>query len=261
MADFLKSRVDTNLLHCGLIFLLTDILSPPSLPTFPHDLLTMNTLQISDVQGWKLDAPEPPPDDPGLLERLTTALAQPLGNENITEALKSLRTLGFVLETPAENPSPSTHLAHHIASTLLNFSIHHGTPSPYEFSLQLAQHSINIPLRSNLLLLHLSSILRVNIFIFSSRAKPRIYRAESLSSIAFFHRVDSFHGTSEYCVLVPSSRIPGRDRVPPPPSPPTLQSVEAATFRIGQRTNLQSTKKKVVSPDLQTCINALDRIW
>lgn len=221
----------------------------------------MNTLLIEDVQRWQLYAPKPPPDDPVLLKRLTAALALPFGNENMTEALKSLRTLGFVLETPAENPSPCTNLAHHIACTLLNFSIHHGTSSPFVFSLQLAQHSISIPLRSNLLFVHLSNILCINIFIFSSRAKPRAYTADSSSSIAFFHRVDSFHGTSEYCVIAPSSHIPGSDRVLLPAPPPTFQSpVEVATFRRGSRTNLQSTKKKVVSPDLQTCINALDRI-
>ncbi|KAG0195739.1 hypothetical protein BGX31_005878, partial [Mortierella sp. GBA43] len=66
----------------------------------------MNTLLIEDVQRWQLYAPKPPPDDPVLLKRLTAALALPFGNENMTEALKSLRTLGFVLETPAENPSP-----------------------------------------------------------------------------------------------------------------------------------------------------------
>jgi hypothetical protein len=223
----------------------------------------MDTLLIKDEQGWRLDAPEPPPDDPVLLKRLTTALALPFANENVTEALKSLRSHGFVLETLTENPPPCTNLAHHIACTLLNFGIHHGAPSPYQFSLQLAQHSIHIPLRSNLLFAHLSNILCINIFVFSSRAKPRAYtHAKSSSSITFFHRVDSFHGTSEYCVIAPSNHIPGSDRVLLPTPPPTFQSpVEVATFRRGLRTNLQSTKKKVVSPDLQTCIDALDRIW
>jgi hypothetical protein len=226
----------------------------------------MERLTITDETAWQEGAPGRPPDDPMLLTRLLAAVASPRASpskESITEALKGLLSLGFVVEIQQETPSPPTALAHYIAQTLLNFAVHHGTPSPFEFSLHLEQCSINIPTRSTLLLLHLSNILSINIFVFSSRATPKAFTyAGSTSCIALFHRVDSYHGTSEYCVIAPSIHIPNPDPPPLAVPPPTFTSpVHVATFREGTRKSQRSTVGMANFPSLEICKTALSRVW
>lgn len=222
----------------------------------------MDKLDIIDKQGWRAGAPDRPPEDPALFITLTGIQTHPLatGHDNISTAIHNLLTLGLVIQTM---PSPTTELAHHIAATLLNFSVRHGVPSPYQFMLQISGiSSIPIPPRSHLCLLYLSHLLRINIFVFSSRAKPKSFLyPESDSSIAFFHRIDRCFGTSEYIVVAPSSRIPN---LPAPlPAPPYVftSPVGPATFRVDARKTQTRISADAVVPDIDTCKEVLTRVW
>ncbi|KAI8348549.1 hypothetical protein B0O80DRAFT_180206 [Mortierella sp. GBAus27b] len=223
----------------------------------------MDALTIKDEDEWQQSAPGRPPDDPTTLQRLLAATASPAAwtsYESITEALKSLLSLGFVVEQQQESPSPATELAHFITTTLLNFGLRHGSPSSFRFSLLLGEQTLHIPSRSQLLLLHLSRLLSINIFIFSSRTKPKAYiQSGSKSSVAFFHRIDSFYNTSEFCVLAFARHVnPGLNLAPLVQAPTNFSSpIRAAVFREGPRVTQRASNTDSASPDIEVCKEAL----
>ena len=205
-------------------------------------------LRVIDDQGWLDGLPVAPPTPfaSDLHRRATRALYDPSVadcRESSERALKALLASGLVVETAQSQFSA---LAHHIASTLLNYSSHQGTPCPIQFKLQLPSASVSIPQRSTFLLWHLSSILSCNIFLFSSRSKPIhfIPATSATSSIAFFHRICSYTSVSEYLVLVPSAHVtcPSTDR--DLQGPASFQSaIEPAKYRTGERRRQQREKQ------------------
>lgn len=91
------------------------------------------------------------------------------------------------------------------AERLLNYSLRHGAPCPYQFRLELPSISVLIPTCSTFFLWHLSNLLACSIFLFSSRSKPIAFTPAAVTTctIAFFRRINLFTSISEFLVLAP----------------------------------------------------------
>jgi hypothetical protein len=103
----------------------------------------------------------------------------------------------------------SSPLAYSIASDLLNCK---GLHSPPTFTIDIAGHpqksivSIPVPSRSHLLLSFIASSLAVNIYLFSSRSLPVLFKHDNLApSLGLFHHIDPILGVSDFLVLTPSA--------------------------------------------------------
>ncbi|KAF9181522.1 hypothetical protein BGZ49_004837, partial [Haplosporangium sp. Z 27] len=186
-------------------------------------------LEINYSPQWLEDTPSDLPSNHKLLEdrlqRAFTQLQSPPFNENMLQALKALARFGLVIERAALAES-SVPLACYLVEKLFNFSYSQGIPCKHNFSLNLVSaesfaSSIEIPARSRILFLFLSRKLKINIFLFSSRAKARCFRVEDAKySIGVFHNIDSYRSISEYLVIAASrySSGDGIALVPPPPA-------------------------------------------
>lgn len=196
--------------------------------------------RFTDDAQWIQGAPQPV-NDVVLDQRLQTAFADPLtwdAKENSRNALHALSQHGLVVQVLG--PSNSS-LPHYIANTLLNFGVINNAPCQHGFQLRVPNNNtpITIPARSHLLLYRLSALLNTNVYVFSSRAKPRRFVSpNATSSIGFYHRIDSYHQTSEYLVLAPSSHVqPVLTTVASSaaPSQPGTHASPPATFRTTRR--------------------------
>lgn len=222
---------------------------------------------ITVPKDWLARVPEPPLYNPEDEKRYSMAHAHPLAscaNENATKALKNLLQFGLVVK-----PSGDSSLAHYIADTILNYALHKNslkedTSCPFKFQLQLdSGRVLEIPVRSRLILLHLSQLLNVNIYMFSARSKSACFMNPSaLSSIAFFHRIDSYYGVSEYLVIASTPHIRViKDMLPPKDPPEFTSNTSAATFRKGKRQNQKRTLVDVSQVESETCRKIFKRSW
>ncbi|KAF9080940.1 hypothetical protein BGX27_005166, partial [Mortierella sp. AM989] len=217
---------------------------------------------------WLEKAPEPPPYDPDVERRFALAYSHPItssANENTTKALQNLLKFGLIAEC-----TEGSSLAHYIADTVLNHALYKDarrdeTPNedpPCEFQLHLGAEgqTIIIPPRSRLMLLQLSDMLGVKIYLFSTRSKPVCFGSPSAtpSSIAFLHRIDSYYGTSEFLVIVPSSHTPVVDDLPAQMTASTSSSnVPAAMYRTTKRGNNKRPLQVDNSLTREECIEAV----
>jgi hypothetical protein len=198
-------------------------------------------------------------------QRLLSASAQKetsQNNENTKKALTTLAHLGLVVQKSQAHVEDEHSIAQYIASTLLNYSVNNNKPCPVNFCLKIDDISITIPPKSRLLLYRLSQSLKINIFLFSSRAKVTIYKAESsIASVGFFHNIDSYFQTSEYLVLVPS-RGPLPDRGLKAPSiAPFHSNIPPAVYRHEKRSS-QVEKRKINQDELEECCDrTLKKVW
>jgi hypothetical protein len=187
-----------------------------------------------------------------------------LNNENTCQALTTLSRLGLVVETSqAEAISTTQYVA-----TLLNYSTKRNKPYPTKFLLKVGtsphnlESSIVIPPKSHLLLYRLSQSLQVDIFLFSSRAKVKVFKVEgAVGCLGFFHNIDSYYQTSEWLVLIPS-RQSVVESFEKSPITPFRCDIPAAVFQSEKKTS--SRKRK--SPELrlqleEECDRALKRAW
>lgn len=194
--------------------------------------------------------------------RATRALRDPLVSdcrESSDRALRALLQSGLVVET---TPSQLSALPHYIAEKLLNYSLRHGAPCPYQFRLELPSTSVLIPTSSTFFFWHLSNLLACNIFLFSSRSKPIAFTpaAATTCCIAFFHRINSFTSISEFLVLVPSRHLECPGPLPlPAASPPYQNSVPRASFRATRRPNQRRTVADDSSLTTPVCKGILKR--
>lgn len=138
--------------------------------------------------------------------RLKQAYAcQELHHERVHEALRSLSNKGLIVAAD----KTSSPLAYSIASDLLKCK---GLHSPPTFTIDIAGHpqksivSIPVPSRSHLLLSFIASSLAVNIYLFSSRSLPVLFKHDNLApSLGLFHHIDPILGVSDFLVLTPSA--------------------------------------------------------
>ncbi|KAF9559817.1 hypothetical protein EC968_006474 [Mortierella alpina] len=190
--------------------------------------------------------------DSSMDERLSSAFQRPADvchNENLKKTLAGMLRHGLVVHIeenslPSADPLTSRTLAHQIAGTLLNSTIRgvHNDPKPYQSVLRLgsndATSTILVPSRSRFSFWCLSQKLHINIYLFSTRAKPHLFRYNgsngAVASIGFLHHVDSYHGTSQYLVLGASRTSPAPIIIQPTQSTVHHSSVPPATLRIGQ---------------------------
>ncbi|KAF9201042.1 hypothetical protein BGZ49_008726 [Haplosporangium sp. Z 27] len=220
----------------------------------------MDSIEITPDKDWLAKAPKPPPRGPDAENRFLLAHTHPFAscaNENATKALRNLLQFGLIAE-----PTGGSSLAHYIADTILNYALRKNalkedTASPFKFQLKLdsGHQELAIPTRSRLMLLYLSQLLNVSIYMFSARSKSTCFKNSSATtSIAFFHRIDSFYGVSEYLVLAPSPHIPVVKDVPLPKNPPVFtSSTSAATFRQVKRPQQKRALEDVSKVEDDTC--------
>ena len=198
----------------------------------------MDTLMnsVEDDEEWIKAAPQGVFNDSELLRRASLALQHPLTafqNEDYQLALKNLLQFGLVAEMSLV-PGTSSELSHFIAS-LLNFSINN-RPCLHSFQLQIGGRPYSIPERSKFFFLRLSVVLRSNIFIFSSRAKPLLFSPKNATrTLALFHGINSYSSISHFIVLAASSHVPCiTENQPEEPSQYT-NPISPATFRLETR--------------------------
>jgi hypothetical protein len=165
------------------------------------------------------------------------------------------------------DPNHPTTLPEYITKTLLNFGLVNNAPCQHGFQLRVPSNNtpITIPAQNQLILYRISTRLNINIYIFSSRSKPRRFMSpQATCSIGFFHRIDSYQQTSEYLVLAPSNPVHPVTAVtaapaPSPPQPPTYGS-PAAVFRTQRRARKTLlTKLPPISPKEKK--QALESAW
>ncbi|KAF9086061.1 hypothetical protein BGX27_003275 [Mortierella sp. AM989] len=179
-----------------------------------------------------------PPPDRELCRRLQMAHSHPSTSDNKERtrmALQNLASLGLVVEY-ANQSDTSAPMARRIVSTLLDTN----QPCPHKFYLRLGDKpnavTMELPTRSRMLLRHLSQILGINIYLFSSRAQSVLFESAAASqSIGIFHRVDSVNNISEYLVLIASPHVVVAEQKPAPQVEQFSSSVPAATFREEKR--------------------------
>lgn len=204
-----------------------------------------------------------------LERRLLLAHSNPLrstGNENTRQALQDLFSFGLVPEvTDIEKISESSiPTAQFIAKKLLNQSSEKKY-SPFQLALHMEANVdppyISIPPRSKLALYQLSKVLRVKIYLFSSRKKSILFEhAGATSSIGLFHRIDSFLNVSEFLALVPIAQTPKVQVSPVAIEPlPYSNEIPVAAFREQNRGN---NKRNILDfPTKEVCVSALRIAW
>ncbi|KAF9574644.1 hypothetical protein EC968_005874 [Mortierella alpina] len=168
-------------------------------------------------------------NDEELARRLRAACDQPLSvahNESPRITFQRLLEHGLVPDCS------SSGIAQYIARTILNWSINLEKPSPFDFRLELGpEQSIVIPSRSRLMIWHIARSLKITIVLLSTRKKSHVFAVERPhATIGFLHRVDSYHGTSEFLVLTKTRTPPvSRISVDAPPALPCPH--DAATLK------------------------------
>ena len=150
---------------------------------------------------------------------------QELHQERVHQALSSLRNKGLIVSVDKTH-SP---LAASIASDLLNSK---DIRTPPIFTIDILSPSrdivsIPVPSRSPLLISFLAQTLAVNIYLFSSRSLPVLFKHDDAApSLGLFHHIDPILGVSDYLVLTPSSQITA--------DPPSASSLSATPFVSNQ---------------------------
>lgn len=227
-----------------------------SLPSSREGLRDFLVVSVNDDDRWMDSAPTVKPGDEELSGRLITAYRQSLNstlNENLKLTLRHLLQFGIIVECATKLPTTAnttatnttatttaTNISHYIAQTLLN---HTSGADAYRFTLQLAANkSLTIPSRSRYILFYLSVRLRINIILFSTRAKPHLYDVgDAQATIAFLEKTDSYYGTSEFLVLGAARTAPAHDLIGADVSAPgpTVYAYPSATTRTQFRTRHQ----------------------
>lgn len=230
---------------------------PPPLHPSTDDTTSPNSPWpvVLDDPVWMSSVPACYTKDEDLAARLLAICHQPsciAHNENQRKTLQGLLDHGVVVDCESQG------LARYIADTLLNYNIKAQAPSPpAQFRLVLGSgEDIAIDPRSRLVLWHLSRRLKVTIVLVSTRARPHVFAPEySHAVIGFLHRIDSYHGTSEFLVLN-KARTPPLNRMIVDPLPAPVQSHPAATVRTeGKR----APQRREVSKD--ACRDAIEYAW
>ncbi|KAF9572840.1 hypothetical protein EC968_009405 [Mortierella alpina] len=177
-------------------------------------------------------------NDEELARRLRAACDQPLSvAHNESPHITFLRLLEHGLVADCS----SSGIAQYIARTILNWSINHEKPSPFDFRLELGpEQSIAIPSRSRLMIWHLVRSLKITIVLLSTRRKSHVFAVERPhATIGFLHRVDSYHGTSEFLVLM-KTRTPPVSRISVDPPLALTYGVDVATIKgMADETNVK----------------------
>jgi hypothetical protein len=216
---------------------------------------------------WTENAPKDYPHDEDLADRLSTAythLSKKWENENSQRALQSLLRFGLVVDVP-DPSSPQHSLPHYVTRTILNHCIAHNQPCPFKFSMRLSDSpdatSMDIHARSRLVLSFLARHLNVTIYLFSSRAKARVFKSEgSRVSFGLVHLIDSYTSTSEYLVLAKSRHHP-RMMVDPLPTPSFSGEYSPASYRLERRR--PDPQRSMANSDItkDDCDRALRLAW
>ncbi|KAF9409526.1 hypothetical protein BGZ76_005673, partial [Entomortierella beljakovae] len=203
----------------------------------------------------KLDDSSPAPiltapciQDSSLHKRLNNAFDHLLknlpANENIGDLQRTLLRFGLIVEDQkgGDTSTSSVQIAHHFAKKLLD-------PPADEphlgYNIHIGSETLRIPSSSSLLLLYLCQKFNINIFLFSSRSKPILFKAgDDRPSIGYIRHVDSFKGTSQLMVIAPSRHISDSD-IRPPSSPIQIEfssDIPCARFREGKRASKRRKK-------------------
>ncbi|KAF9572855.1 hypothetical protein BGW38_008480, partial [Lunasporangiospora selenospora] len=121
------------------------------------------------------------------------------------------------------------------------------TPQPSLFTLLIESTKVDVPPYSNLHFRCLSSELQVNIFVFSTRKKTKVFRSEGATvSIGIIQHIDSYLGTKQYLALGMSRDYSIQPPIPrEPPTPPHHSHYPLAIYRRGARRYSCSKKRKV----------------
>ncbi|KAF9985323.1 hypothetical protein BGZ65_011219 [Modicella reniformis] len=133
----------------------------------------------------------------------------------------------------------------------------------HKFSLQLdpspSAEIVDVHARSRLVLWYISKRLGITIYLFSSRSKARLFKAEgSNTSVGLFHHVDSFHGISEYLVLTTSRHRPKESMVVDArPSAEFKSEYPIAVHREGARPRVRQSRPVDSSITKEDCERAL----
>ncbi|CAO3563764.1 unnamed protein product [Mortierella alpina] len=176
-------------------------------------------LEVHTDPGWLTDLRACSfATDPVLVARADSAFTAPgplVSHEDTHGALKVLLNYGLVATTVSKPlPTPPS-LAQEIVAHVLN-----GPSSNGNMTATITRGSLTstfvVP-RRLFMLRELAFALSVDIYVFSARTKARLFNSATptAGTVAIFHAVDSFLGTSEYLVLVPAVH-------PPPPRAPSL---------------------------------------
>lgn len=218
-----------------------------------------SSVRLTDDTGWRQGAPDPTVTNPVLTARVLAAFSHSSTTptqENTAKALKTLSNFGLVVEDleGRDTNLSAAPLAQYILCTLLDIHPLGGSSDPSVFPSAPGSSFFKTPLRSNMMLHQISLSLSVEIIVFSSRAKPITFRPPSpVSTVAFFHNIDSYLNISEFLVLVPSTYtlIPriGME-IDPQKRPPS--KVKAAEWRPTRRTSTstkEGTEKLDLPPD------------
>ncbi|KAG0311651.1 hypothetical protein BGZ99_009999, partial [Dissophora globulifera] len=187
--------------------------------------------------------------------------------EHATQALEVLLKFSLVVERlPATIPPAVSPIAHVIAN-ILNCK----TPPPQDaFTATIAKggEAMRIQvLRRKLLLRELSALLRLEIYLFSSRSKACQFKAhDARTTVVLFHNLDSYYYTSEFLVLAASTRS---IKLSPPSARHLLSFKHVAPFNTAEfRTDRRKSKRRAEAVCLTTedrkgflkraCIETLD---
>ncbi|KAG0317131.1 hypothetical protein BGZ99_006503, partial [Dissophora globulifera] len=168
--------------------------------------------------------------------------------EHATQALEVLVKFSLVIERhPATTPSAALPIAHVIAN-ILNCK----TPPPQDtFTATIAKGGvamrIQVP-RRKLLLRELSALLRLKIYLFSSRSKACQFKAhDARTTVVLFHNLDSYYYTSEFLVLAASTRS---IKLSPPSARHLLSFKHVAPFNAAEfRTDRRKSKRSIETLD------------
>ncbi|KAF9176626.1 hypothetical protein BGZ51_000224, partial [Haplosporangium sp. Z 767] len=222
---------------------------------------------------WIDKAPKERRNDPEYHRRLLSAFNDNAfkGNEQTKKALRHLLTLGLAA-VPAREPQsfPSSDVIPSLASTLPStppLPVHQPLASyiarflncllspnekdhpEHQFAFK-ASLDVTLGLseivRSRLFFLCLAQEFQVNIFLFSSKCKTRLFETEGAQhSIGFFHSVDNFLYANEYLVLTTSRNPPKVMMAVDPQSSPSSNTYAVAQLRTGPRSRPTSRTSDV----------------
>ena len=198
----------------------------------------------------------------------------PFSNEHACQALTVLARFGLVVEKSSSLEGSSVPLSKYIGDTLLNFSLIHQKPCEHGFFLKSPSgdetNLLRVPARSHLLLLCLAEKLQIQVYLFSSRSRSRLFTPRGATaseySIGFFYNVDSYHTTGEYLILAPSARPLDVSRIPTrqPASPKYSSSIPVALFKSEKgKGPLKRKRPQELTEELtkEDCVTSFKTAW
>ncbi|KAF9560849.1 hypothetical protein EC968_005983 [Mortierella alpina] len=161
-----------------------------------------------------------------------------VSHEDTHGALKVLLSHGLVVTTMSEPLSTPPLLAHQIVHILNTASS--GGSMTATITRGSASTTFVVP-RRIFMLRELAAALHVDIYIFSARAKAKLFKSTTpaAGTVVIFHAVDSYLGTSEYLLLAPTTHPIPPCAPSPTPSPP---SQAAAQLRTAPRQHCRTRK-------------------